>query len=284
MAFPQLSPGPALPRRALVAIALAVPGAAPRFAAADARTPVFVGGTGTAIGLLQALAELQAARDVPPWRVLPSLGSEGGLRALAAGRLDIAFSLHEASPGDPTLQRQVLARTPVALVTRGGGPARHLSADQAVRLLGGEDAAWPDGSPARPVLRPPREREWLALPPAAAAIARMAEGPQRRAGQVVAATAQENIAALAAIPGSIGVVTLGQLLVERADLQVVALDGLVPGVDALRAGRWPHAVTVHAAARAPVQGAAAAVLAFLAAPEAGAAMEALGYLPAARPA
>jgi phosphate transport system substrate-binding protein len=284
MDLPRLPSGPAVARRALAATALAVTVAAPRPAAAATEATVTIGGTGSALGLVHALGDLAAARDLPPWRLLPSLGSEGGLRALAARRLDIALTLQEASPGDPALQRLVLARTPVVLVTQGGGPARHLSADQAVRLLSGEDPAWPDGSPARPVLRPPREREWLALPPAAEALARIAGGPHRRTGQVVAATAQENIAALVGIPGSIGVVTLGQLLAERADLQVVALDGLVPGLDALRAGRWPHAVTVHAAARAPVPGAVAAVLAFLGAPDAGAAMEALGYQTAARPA
>jgi phosphate transport system substrate-binding protein len=256
--------------------------AAPR--AARASEAVTLGGTGSGIGLLQDLTARHAESSGRRYEIVPSLGSASGLRALVAGRLDIALTLQDAgaSDADAALRRLTVGRTPVVIATRVGPLPRMLTAAEAGRLLTGQDRAWPDGTPARVMGRLSSEREWHALRQGPEALARAADGPPPGSGHVVSSTAQENARAIAAVEGSIGVITLGQVLAEGLDLQAVVLDGVVPGLEALRAGAWPLAMVLQATARAEARPAVRELLDFLASPAAAARMEALGYDPPGR--
>lgn len=279
MALLPAAPTSPLARRALLALpVLAVP------VPARAADIVTLGGTGSGIAVLADLAQRHAAAGGAGYRIVPSLGSAGGLRALAARRLDVALTLHDpgAGGGDVALQSLPLGRTPVVLATQGGPMPRHLSAEQAARLLTGQDRAWPDGAPARLVGRTASEREWQALRNGPEALARAAAGPPPGGGHVVSSTAQDNAGALAAIEGSIGVITLGQILAERLDLRLVVLDGVVPGLETLRAGAWPVAVMLQASFRADSRPAVQDLMGFLASPAGATRLEALGYDPAGR--
>jgi phosphate transport system substrate-binding protein len=247
---------------------------------ARAAEPILIGGTGTATGLLRHLAAAYASRTGDALRIVPSLGSTGGLRALAAGRLDIALTLREPVVDNAALRPRVFGRTPIVLATHRGTPPIMLTAAQAGRLLAGEERAWPDGAPVRLVLRPPAEREWWVLRDGAPELARAAEGGARRSGVVVANTAQDNAQALGAIERSLGLISLGQIFAEGLDLRVVALDGLVPSLGSLRAGTWPYGVVVHTVAHATPRPDAAGFLDFLASRDAAAIAEGFGYDPA----
>lgn len=265
-------PSRPFPRRALLAAAgLGCAGGA------HAAEPVLVGGTGSATGLLRHLAGAQAARTGGAFRIVPSLGSAGGLRALAAGRLDIALTLRDSGPENAALRPRVLGRTPVVLATHRATPSANLTVAQAGRLLAAEDRTWPDGAPARVVQRPPAEREWWALREGPPELARALDGSARRIGALVANTAQDNAQALGAIEGSFGLIQLGQILAEGLDLRVVSLDGVAPSLAGLRDGTWPYGVViyliVHAAPRPEVE----AFLRFLGSAEAAAICTGLGY-------
>ncbi|BDG73900.1 substrate-binding domain-containing protein [Roseomonas fluvialis] len=247
---------------------------------ARAVEPILIGGTGTATGLMRHLAAAHAARTGDALRIVPSLGSTGGLRALAAGRLDIAVTLREPGPEHAALRARMFGRTPIVLATHRATPPVMLTAAQAGRLLAGEDRAWPDGAPVRLVLRPPAEREWWVLRDGPPELARAADGGARRSGALVANTAQDNAHALGAIEGSLGMISLGQIFSEGLDLRVVGLDGLVPSLGSLRAGTWPYGVVVHIVAQAAPRPDARAFLGFLASRDAAAIAEGFGYDPA----
>jgi phosphate transport system substrate-binding protein len=264
-----------LARRALLALAGLSWGGGAR-----AGEPILIGGTGTAMGLVRHLAAAHAARSGDTVRIVPSLGSAGGLRALAAGRLDIALTLRDPGPENAALRSGLLGRTPIVLATHRATPPVMLTAAQAARLLNGDDRAWPDGAPVRLVLRPPTEREWWVLRDGPPELARVADAGARRGGAVVANTAQDNAQALGAIEGSLGLISLGQIFTEGLDLRVIGLDGLDPSLGALRAGSWPYGVAVHMVVQAAPRPEAEAFLRYLASPEASAIAEGFGYDPA----
>ncbi|CAH0307241.1 substrate-binding domain-containing protein [Roseomonas sp. CECT 9278] len=249
---------------------------------ARAVEPILIGGSGTATGLMRHLAAAYAAQTGAALRIVPSLGSAGGLRALAAGRLDIAVTLREPGPQGTAVQSRVLGRTPMVLATHRASPPITLSAAQAGRLLTAEERAWPHGGPVRLVLRPPAEREWWVLRDGPPDLARAAQGGARRSGAVVANTAQDNAQALGAIEGSLGLISLGQIFAEELDLRVIGLDGMVPSLGSLRDGSWPYGVVVHIVAQAAPRPDAAGFLSFLASRDAASFAEGLGYDPAAQ--
>jgi phosphate transport system substrate-binding protein len=202
--------------------------------------------------------------------------------ALAAGRLDIALTLRHPGGEQAAQRHRVLGRTPIVLAAHRAIPPAMFTAAEAGRLLAGEDRIWPDGSPVRLVLRPPAEREWWVLRDGPPELARAADAQVRRGGAVVANTAQDNAQALGAIEGSLGLISLGQILAEGLDLRVLGLDGVVPSVHGMRAGAWPYGVVVQAVSHAAPRPEVEAFLAFIASAEAAAILEGLGYDPAAR--
>lgn len=234
-------PTPASPARRHV-LALAVAQVLPGRASATPAGPIRIGGTGVVVALSDAVRELLAAAapDIV-LRIVPSLGSAGGIAALKAGAIDIAFSLRPPTEreGARDLEWREIGRSPIAVVTNTGAPVEGLSLEELFRILAGEVTTWPTGETIRLVRRPQVETTLTLL--AHAFGPRMAEALERlsqRPGIAIAATDQDNAEALEARPDSLGFMQLGQLLGERRRLRVLALDGVVPGVDALRSGAW----------------------------------------------
>jgi len=79
-----------------------------------------IGGTGAAVAVMTRLGAAFAAYQPDlAVEVLPSLGSSGGIRALAGGAIDIAVSARALKPEEEAqgLQAVALLRTPFVFVT-----------------------------------------------------------------------------------------------------------------------------------------------------------------------
>ncbi|RNE89158.1 ABC transporter substrate-binding protein [Marichromatium sp. AB32] len=203
--------------------------------------PLRIGGTGGALGVAEALAERYGACCGESPRVLPSLGTGGGVRALADGRLDIALAGRALSAVERRRVGEVLvfARTPLILAAHPGVGADSLDVAQLVAIYRGERVTWPDGTPCRPVLRAEYDTETMLLrgldPRLDAALDRAFARPDL----VVTLTAQDNAAVLRRVPGSFGYLTRMQWVAESLSLRVLHLGGRAPTLEALAAGRYP---------------------------------------------
>ncbi len=243
-----------------------------------------IGGSGSGLRILRLLAKQQASHGGSGANILPSLGSRGGLLALAAGRLDLAI-LTGPVAGDLRALGFVsrkLATTAVALVAHPGVSSLAVTAAEAGRMLAGRAATWPDRTPLRPVLRERSESEWLALRQALPGMAADLDAP-RRPGAYVTLNAQDNLAAIQTLEGAIGVATLGQIAAEEATVAILAVDGVRPAPEALARGTWRAAIELHLAWRAPAEGPLADLLAHLDSPEAAALLARNAYLPRETP-
>lgn len=226
-----------------------------------------IGGTGSGLGILRLLAEQHARPGGGAPTILPSLGSRGGLLALAAGRIDLAIVTHPVGQDLRALGfvSRRLATTAVALVAHPGVALRAIAGAEAGRMLGGRIAAWPDRTPLRPILRERNESEWVALRNAMPGIAADLEAP-RRPGSYIALNAQDNLTAIQALDGAIGVATLGQIAAEDATVAILSVDGVRPAPETAAAGAWRATIDLHLAWRAPAEGPVADFLATLEAP------------------
>lgn len=235
-----------------------------------------VGGTGVGLGVLQRLAD--ALPTLKSAQLVPSLGTGGGLRALAAGALDLALAARTLNEDERAkgLVERPLFRTPVVWAVHAEVPLQRVTTAELAALYAGRTPQWRDGLPVRLVLRPASDVDTALTRALGPAMAEAADRAQVRAGVHLAATDGEATEALERIAGSLGITTLGLLLAERRHVKVLALDGTEPGLAALAAGRYPHAKTVYAVTRGAPAGAAAALLQALATREAAAALAALG--------
>jgi phosphate transport system substrate-binding protein len=215
------------------------PGLVP--ATAHAADTVRVGGTGFAIALMRTLGErVHESRPDIETVILPSLGSGGGLAALADGAIEFAVSARPLTSAEQGkgLREAACATTPLTFATsrpNGGSLAlRDLAA-----LYAEPSPRWPDGMRLKVILR---DRNGAEVPYLSAHVPGMRDAfaaAFARPGIAVGATDQENAELAQRIEGSLAIITLLQIRTERLALRPMSLDGLTPSTDAIAAGAWP---------------------------------------------
>lgn len=209
---------------------------------------LLIGGTGAGLGPLQRVVDEQGLRNL---RLVPSLGTNGGLRALAAGAIDLALSARRLADDERArgLVEQELFRTPVVWAVHDGVPLRHATLDELAALYAARTTTWANGTPVRLVLRPDSDSDTALIKSASPAMAEAVAAAQARPGVQMGITDIDAIEAIERIPGALGVTTLGLVRAQRRRVQVLTLAGTTPGLDTLAAGRWPLAKRVYLVSR-----------------------------------
>jgi phosphate transport system substrate-binding protein len=218
----------------------------PLTGSAATQETIRIGGTGIGTLLIQRILEASAkARpNVQAMAVTPPLGSTGGLRALAAGTLQIAVvsisSTHPDNAINPDNSRNLpWARTPFVFTGRGAASAAALTRSQVADIYAGRVAQWPGGEQIRLVTRTDRESDTRLLRALSPGIDAAVTLAHKRIGMPLAENDIDNQDLLERTPGSFGTIGLGQLLLTGSPLKPAALNGVAPTPANLRAGSYP---------------------------------------------
>lgn len=206
-----------------------------------AATTIRVGGTGSALGIVVILADaFQASRPDTKVSVLPSLGSSGGIKAVAEGKLDIGLSGRALKPTERAqgLAEQEIGRTPLGLASMRSHAGFTLS--EVAAIFSGTLQTWPDGSPLRPILRPEADSETPLLRAISPEIDRALTIARARQGLHTAVTDQDSADAIERVPGALGTTTLALILSEQRKIKMLPLNGVAPSVSALARGTYPY--------------------------------------------
>lgn len=196
---------------------------------ASAAEPVRVGGTGAAFGMLQRLGNAFTEQSGIKVVNVPSLGSSGGIRAVAENKIDIAVSGRPLRPDEIAkgLTEAAAVRTPYFIVTSHRNPNGLNSADLA-SIYTRPDATWSDGSAVRIILRPRTDSDTELMGSLFPAMAEALEKARSRPDVPTAATDQDNGDLAERISGSFAGMTATQLKTEDRRLRAVTLDGVAP--------------------------------------------------------
>ena len=201
-----------------------------------------IGGTGSAIGMLQQVGDEFTAATGGKVEIIASLGSTGAIRALADGVIDIAgaarpLKADEAAAG---LSQGTVLRTAYVLATSHRSPYALNSADLP-RIFAAENAVWADGTQIRIILRPHSETDTALLGELFAGMDKAIEAARRRAEVPTAATDQDNAALADRTEGSLVGTTMSQIKTEHRNLHVVPLDGVAPTLANFESGVYRFA-------------------------------------------
>lgn len=222
------------------AIALALILACSRGAAAE---EFKIGGTGTALGTMQRLAdEFMAANSDIRIAVVPSLGSTGGIKAVVAGAVGLAVTsrpMNESERGLGAVQTE-FSRTPLVFAVSTRSEVVAITSQELVEIYAGTKATWADGTPVRIVLRPDSDTDSRTVRNMSPAIAKALAAASQRPGVQVSVNDQDAADDLERIRGAIGPSSLALILSERRALRALVLDGKEPTPGNAASGIYPY--------------------------------------------
>lgn len=208
---------------------------------AVAADTVRIGGTGMGLALMrQAGDRLAAAEADIRAEILPSLGTNGGLKAVAVGELDIALSARPMKPEEAAKGLREAHCVTTALIFASSRPdPAGTSAARLPALYADAAPAWPDGMPLKVILRARSGSENPYLVEKVPGLADALAAAYRRPGMPIGTTDQENAEVAERTAGSFAVLTLMQLRTERLKLHPIAFEGVMPSPASIADGSYP---------------------------------------------
>lgn len=190
---------------------------------------VRIGGSGSAMGSMRALAEaFQKTHPNFQYELLPNAGSSGGIKAVVNGVLQIGLITRHPFAKEKPNDLQVLeyGRTPLIFITNKPN-VKGLKYSEITDIYAGRLNKWPDGQPVRLVLRPLKDADTLIFAKSSPEMNAALDAAHQRKGLTVAITADEAIEIVSRVPGSLCSSTL-------------AVDGVEPTLENLKNGRYPY--------------------------------------------
>lgn len=224
-------------RLAIVMVLLSI-SAAPAFAG----DVITIGGSGSALAVMKMLGkEYEKKNPSVHIRVLPSMGTQGAIKAVAEDKLSIGiagrvFNGDEKKTGVAAFE---LARTPFVFVTQSAVKTRNITSDDLVNIYNAKMTTWPGGEQIRLVLRPARETSSLIMKAISPHMEQAMAVALAREGMLFAATDQETADLVMKTPGSLGASTLLQITTEKLSMNILDLNDVRPTVRALAQGKYP---------------------------------------------
>lgn len=202
-----------------------------------------VGGTGSTSPLVEILfAEYAKQRpDVPLRLIAPPLGTNGALRAMAKGRVDVVFG---GRPLDKEELAQFgqhfdLADTAFVMASSDGQRKGGFTLDEVAEVYEGRQTKWDNGAPIRLIMRGAFESDTLLLKSMSAKLDKALDVARNRPGMSGAVNDIETAVMLQKTKGSFGPTTLGLLTTLGLRLQLFSLNGVAPSTANIKSGKYP---------------------------------------------
>jgi len=233
--------------RALLIIAVLILHAGSGRLSASGPVTIKIGGTGGAIGSMKELAlAYQKKHPETTVKIIPHLGTRGGIKAVFDGALDIGLAGRKLSQQELAqgLQEFEYARSPFVFVTA-KGRAMDLTLDTVAKLYRGDTRKWPDGTPIRIIMRPEGDVDIIMLKAMSPEIRDAVVRAESREGMLIAMDDQENCDMIEKIKGAFGTSTLTQIIAEKRALTALPFNGVTPDIKAMVAGRYPYYKSFH---------------------------------------
>jgi phosphate transport system substrate-binding protein len=202
-----------------------------------------IGGTGSAIGTMQLIAEEFTAAN-PDIRItaVSSLGSGGSIKAVLAGAISLAATSRPMNETEHKLGAIEIeyARTPFVFAVSTKSKVTAITSAELADIYSGKMSAWGDGSPVRIVLRPGSDVDTELVRNISPEIRRGLLAAESRPGVKFSVNDQDAANDLEKIPGAIGPSSLALIMSEKRALHALKVDGKEPTPMNAASGAYPY--------------------------------------------
>ncbi|SHJ11983.1 phosphate ABC transporter substrate-binding protein, PhoT family [Desulfatibacillum alkenivorans DSM 16219] len=209
---------------------------------------VAAGGTGSALGAVHLLAKAYMAEHPGvSVKVLPSLGSGGGINALVKKRIDVSLSVRPLKDKEKAqgLWQRVYARAPFVFATTAVSSSENMTYHQLEGIYSGRIQSWPDGSPIHLIVRPAQESDTLFIKSMTPELDKAVDKALARRGMMFAVTDQDTADLLESNKGALASLSLGQIMAEKRAVKVLSLEGAPPLIDGKVNPEYPYFKTYY---------------------------------------
>jgi phosphate transport system substrate-binding protein len=228
-------------RTVSIAFILFAAGVCPPCAHAEA---LKIGGTGAGLTTMSLLADayVKTHADIAI-SVLPSLGSSGGIKAVAAGAIQLAVSSRDLTEAERKqgLVAVEYGRTPFVFAVSVKNKVEAITLQQLADIYSGKTVQWPDGVKIRIVLRPPSDADSEMVRSMSPELEKAKKQAESRPGMLFAVIDQDTQENIERIPGALGATSLGQIMAEQRQIKALTLDGVRPSPQNLANGSYAYA-------------------------------------------
>ncbi len=204
-------------------------------------TTIKVGGTGGSVAMMKIMASnYQKANPTRKVIVVSGLGSNGGMRALANKKIDmaiVALPLNKEAQAINAV-RDEYARTPYMITVNPESTLDNINAQELADILTGKTKTWDDGTSIRLVMRPYGDSDTIFMRSIAPVVDDAVQTALNRRGIILAPTDQDAAESIITTPGAIGITTLAQNNAEKRGLVPSKLNGVEPSVENLASGDY----------------------------------------------
>lgn len=199
---------------------------------------ITLGGVGSMTPLIKRLAAEYTKKNpgIEISIIDPPIGSNGGIRAISAGRIDIALS-GRATSSEEAGQTWPWLQTPLVFATQ-DGKSKGLSSAEIADIFAGRKTTWDDNKPIRLVLRGEHESETKLLRTLSPAVDVAVGEALKRSDRPIAENDLIAVDMLGKIAGSLGTTNLGLLKTTGSRLTILPLNGVVPSVRSVETGKY----------------------------------------------
>ena len=207
-----------------------------------AETIIKIGGNGSALGTMMLLAkEYEKSHPGTRIRVLPSLGTTGGVKALLEGGIDLALACRPLT--DTERQKGAMAMeyasSPFVFITNLKVKKKDITLREVEAIYKKPVAYWPDGSRIRLILRPEKDFDTILLRSLSPGMEEGIKAAHARPGMIMEITDQEATDAVARTTGALGCATLCEIISENKPVNVLSLNGVKPSVKSITDKTYP---------------------------------------------
>lgn len=203
-----------------------------------------IGGTGSGLGTMRLLSSAFAKQNPGVnANVVESLGTSGGLKALAKAAIEVAVISRPLKEDERKrgLAHFEYGRSPfVFAVSARSSKVTEVRLAQIADIYAGRLKQWPDRSEARVVLRPAGDGDTDLLKSMSPAIRQAVSAAEARPGVPIAVNDQEAADDIEKIPGAVGPMTLALIVSEKRPLRALKLDGVEPTAGNAASGAYPY--------------------------------------------
>jgi phosphate transport system substrate-binding protein len=217
--------------------------------AAPASSPetLIITGTGGSLSVMELIGrKFQEKHPDVTVKVLPSIGSTGGIKAVRAGKIDIGLSARSLKPEERSagIIEEPFGRTAFIFGVQESNPAKGFTLAEIEEIYAGKRKAWPDGTPIRLTLRPLSDAYSVYLAGINPGLKSASEKALAIPDVFVGNTDQEAARQIEKTPGSLGTTSSSVVTTEKRKIRALSIDGASPTLANVSSGKYPYAMTM----------------------------------------